>query len=62
MIATFGAGFLLDGLGESQDMSEGIGMGRYDLDEVAVGHARRNLEPTRTPRQSTGRRTPRRTG
>lgn len=36
MIATFGQGFHLDGHGEDQDMSKGLGMGRYDLDEVSA--------------------------
>ena len=36
MIATFGPGFHLDGHGQDQDMSKGLGMGRYDLAEVSA--------------------------
>lgn len=34
MIATFRKDLIFDGHGQSKDMSEGIGMGRYDYDEM----------------------------
>jgi hypothetical protein len=36
MISTFGPGFHLDGHGQDQDMSKGLGMGRYDLHEISA--------------------------